>query len=175
MLKNKKLYAIGLVIFLLTPFTINSAFATDNGAFSVQVTSCSKTGPTLGTIPGLVTASPIIAGGSNTTALGSYYVDFNCDTTPLTVSVSMTSLSKESGDYITFTGITYQAAIPSWVGADASANRPALVMSESPQTGITLTPQLASTRATWIPSLTVSVPAGQAIGTYTSTLTTSIV
>ena len=175
MLKNKKLYAIGLVIFLLTPFTINSAFASDPGGFSVQVTSCSKTGPTLGTIPGLVTASPIIAGGSNTTALGSYYVDFNCDTTPLTVSVSMTSLSRGTGDPIPFAGITYQAAIPSCVGADASATRPELLMSATPQSGMTLTPQLASTRATWIPSLTVSVPAGQAIGTYTSTLTTSIV
>jgi hypothetical protein len=175
MLKNKKLYAIGLVIFLLTPFTINSAFADSPGAFSVQVTSCTKSGPTLGTIPDPVTASPIIAGGSNTTALGSYYVDFNCDSTELTVYVSMTSLSQGSGDPIPFTGITYQAAIPSWLGADASATRPALVMSQSPQTGITLTPQLASTKATWIPSLTVSVPAGQAIGTYTSILTTSVV
>jgi hypothetical protein len=176
MLKNKKLYAIGLVIFLLTPFTINSAFATDlpNGGFSVQVTSCTQTGPTLGTIPGPVTASPIIAGGSNTTALGSYYVDFYCDSTPLTVSVSMTSLSQGVGDPIPFTGITYQAAIPSWLGADASASRPELMMSASAQTGMTLTPQLASTKATWIPSLTVSVPAGQAIGTYTSTLTTSV-
>jgi len=86
----------------------------------------------------------------------------------------MTSLSKDGGEYIPFTGITYQAAIPSWVGADASNTRPELVMSASAQTGMTLTPQLASTRATWIPSLTVSVPAGQAIGTYTSVLTTSV-
>ena len=174
MLKNRKLYAIGLVIFLLTPFTINSAFATpSNGGYSVEVTSCTKSGPTLGAIPTAVTASAIIAGGSNTTALGSYYVDFDCDNTELTVSVSMTSLTKGSGDPIPFTGITYQAAIPSWLGADASATRPALVMSASAQTGLTLTPVLASTKATWIPSLTVSVPANQAIGTYTSTLTTS--
>jgi len=174
MLKNKKLYAIGLVIFLLTPFTINSAFATPgHGGYSVDVTSCTKSGPALGTIPTDVTAAAIIAGGSNTTALGSYYVDFDCDNTQLTVSVSMTALSKGSGDPIPFTGITYQAAIPSWIGADASATRPALVMSASAQTGLTLTPVLASTKATWIPSLTVSVPANQAVGTYTSTLTTS--
>ena len=171
MLKNKKLYVIGLVIFLLTPFTINSAFA--NGGYSVQVTSCSKSGPTLGTIPTDVTAAAIIAGGSNTTALGSYFVNFDCDTTPLTVSVSMTALSTGSGDPIPFSGITYQAAIPAWLGADASATRPALIMSASAQTGLTLTPTLASTKATWIPSLTVVVPSGQAIGTYTSTITTS--
>ena len=174
MLKNKKLYAIGLVIFLLTPFTINSAFATPGtGGYSVQVTSCTRSGPTLGTVPTDVTAAAIIAGGSNTTALGSYSVNFDCDDTALTVSVSMTALSKGSGDPIPFTGITYQAAIPSWLGADASATRPALIMSASPQTGLSLTPVLASTKATWIPSLTVSVPSNQAIGTYTSTITTS--
>ena len=174
MLKNKKLYAIGLVIFLLTPFTINSAFATaPRGGYSVDVTSCTKTGPTLGTIPTAVTAAAIIAGGSNTTALGSYWVDFNCDNTQLTVSVSMSALSNAAEEAIPFTGITYQAAIPSWLGADASATRPALVMSASAQTGLTLTPVLASTKATWIPSLTVAVPADQAVGTYTSTLTTS--
>ena len=174
MLKNKKLYAIGLVIFLLTPFTINSAFATPGtGGYSVEVTSCTKSGPSLGTIPTDVTAAAIIAGGSNTTALGSYFVNFDCDSTPLTVSVSMTSLSRGSGDPIPFSGITYQAAIPAWLGADASATRPALIMSASAQTGLTLTPVLASTKATWIPSLTVVVPSGQAIGTYTSTITTS--
>ena len=173
MLKNKKLYAIGLVIFLLTPFTINSAYADGTGGYSVQVTSCAKSGPTLGAIPTDVTALPIIAGGSNTTALGSYYVNFDCDDTALTVSVSMTALSKGSGDPIPFSGITYQAAIPAWLGADASATRPALIMSASAQTGISLTPVLASTRATWIPSLTVAVPSNQANGTYTSTITTS--
>jgi hypothetical protein len=171
--KNKKLYAIGLVIFLLTPFTINSAYADGTGGYSVQVTSCTRSGPTLGTIPVDVTAAAIIAGGSNTTALGSYFVNFDCDSTPLTVSVSMTSLSRGSGDPIPFSGITYQAAIPAWLGADASATRPALIMSADAQTGLTLTPVLASTQATWIPSLTVVVPSGQAIGTYTSTITTS--
>jgi hypothetical protein len=173
--KNKKLYAIGLVIFLLTPFTINSAYADGTGGYTVQVTSCIKSGPTLGAIPTDVTAAAIIAGGSNTTALGSYYVDFDCDDTPLTVSVSMTALSKGSGDPdpIPFSSITYQAAIPAWLGADASATRPALIMSASAQTGLLLTPMLASTKATWIPSLTVAVPSNQAIGTYTSTITTS--
>ena len=162
MLKNKKLYVIGLVIFLLTPFTMNSALATPgNGGYSVEVTSCTKSGPTLGAIPSDVTAAAIIAGGSNTTALGDYFVNFDCDDTELTVSVSMTALTKGSDVNIPFSGITYQAAIPAWLGADASATRPAVVMSASSQTGISLTP------------LTVAVPANQAIGTYTSVITTS--
>ena len=174
MLKNKRLYVIGLVIFLLTPFTMNSALATaGTGGYSVEVTSCTKSGPSLGTIPTDVTAAAIIAGGSNTTALGSYYVDFNCDSTPLTVSVSMTALTKGEEVDIPFAGITYQAAIPAWLGADATATRPALIMSASAQTGLTLTPVLASTKATWIPSLTVAVPATQAIGPYTAVITTS--
>ena len=174
MLKNKKLYVIGLVIFLLTPFTMNSALATPpTGGYSVEVTSCTKSGPTLGAIPSDVTAAAIIAGGSNTTALGNYFVNFDCDDTELTVSVSMTALTKGSGVNIPFAGITYQAAIPAWLGADATATRPAVVMSASSQTGISLTPVLASTKATWIPSLTVAVPANQAIGTYTSVITTS--
>jgi hypothetical protein len=41
--------------------------------------------------------------------------------------------------------------------------------------GIELTPVLASTKATWIPSLTVQVPSNQAIGTYTSTITTAFI
>ena len=174
MLKNKKLYVIGLVIFLLTPFTMNSALATEGiGGYSVEVTSCTKSGPTLGAVPTDVAALPIIAGGSNTTALGNYFVNFDCDDTELTVSVSMTALTKGSDVNIPFAGITYQAAIPAWLGADASATRPALVMSETNQTGLSLTPVLASTKASWIPSLTVVVPSAQAVGIYTSTITTS--
>ena len=85
----------------------------------------------------------------------------------------MTALTKGSDVNIPFSGITYQAAIPAWLGADASATRPALVMSATSQTGLSLTPVLASTKATWIPSLTVVVPSAQAVGIYTSTITTS--
>jgi hypothetical protein len=48
-------------------------------------------------------------------------------------------------------------------------------MSADPAEGLVLTPILASTKATWIPSLTVVVPADQAVGTYTSTITTAAV
>jgi hypothetical protein len=175
MLKNKKIYITSLVILLVTPFTINSALAIGEGGFSIDVTSCTKSGPTLGTIPTTVTAAGVIAGGSNTTALGSYVVDFDCDSTALTINVSMSALTKGSGVNIPFSGITYQSAIPAWLGANGTASRPALVMSADPAEGLVLTPILASTKATWIPSLTVVVPADQAVGTYTSTITTAAV
>jgi hypothetical protein len=176
MLKNKKIYITSLVILLVTPFTINSALATSpTGGFSIDVTSCTKSGPTLGAIPTDVEAAGVIAGGSNTTALGSYHVDFDCDSSPLTINVSMSTLTNGSDVDIPFSGITYQSAIPAWLGANGTASRPALVMSATPTVGLVLTPILASTKATWIPSLTVVVPADQAVGTYTSTITTSAV
>ena len=176
MLKNKKIYITSLVILLVTPFTINSALATpDTGGFSIDVTSCVRSGPTLGVIPNNITAAGVIAGGSNTTALGSYVVDFDCDSTALTINVSMSALTKGSGVDIPFSGITYQSAIPAWLGANGTASRPALTMSASPAEGLVLTPTLASTKATWIPSLTVVVPADQPVGTYTSTITTAAV
>ena len=176
MLKNKKLYVIGLVIFLLTPFTINSAFATPGtGGYSVDVTSCTPGTPTLGSVPTDVVASPIIAGGSNTTALGDYIVNFSCNNAAKKVYISMTALTKGGEVDIPFSGITYQAAIPAWLGANGAATRPALTMSADSTEGLELTPVLASTRATWIPSLTVQVPSDQATGTYTSTITTAFI
>ena len=174
--KNKKLHVIGVVIFLLTPFTINSALATaPDGGYSVNVTSCTIGTPTLGTTPVGVTADPIIAGGSNTTALGEYVVNFSCNSIAKKVYISMTNLTKGASVDIPFAGITYQAAIPAWLGANGTANRPALNMSNESTEGIELTPVLASTQATWIPSLTVQVPSNQAIGTYTSTITTAFI
>ena len=174
--KNKKLHVIGVVIFLSTPFTINSAFATPGtGGYSVDVTSCEIGTPTLGTVPVDVEADPIIAGGSNTTALGEYVVNFSCNSIAKKVFISMTNLTKGASVDIPFEGITYQAAIPAWLGANGTANRPALNMSNESTEGIELTPVLASTKATWIPSLTVQVPSNQAIGTYTSTITTAFI
>jgi hypothetical protein len=174
--KNKKLHVIGVVIFLLTPFTINSALATPpGGGYSVNVTSCETGTPTLGTTPDDVTADPIIAGGSNTTALGEYVVNFSCNSVAKKVYISMTDLTNADSVDIPFAGITYQAAIPAWLGANGTANRPALSMSTNSTEGIELTPVLASTKATWIPSLTVQVPSNQAIGTYTSTITTAFI
>ena len=174
--KNKKLHVIGVVIFLLTPFTINSAFATPGtGGYSVDVTSCITGTPTLGTVPSDVVADPIIAGGSNTTALGEYVVNFSCNSVAKKVNISMTDLINADSVEIPFEGITYQAAIPAWLGANGTANRPALSMGTDAVEGIELTPVLASTKATWIPSLTVQVPSNQAIGTYTSTITTAFI
>ena len=178
MLKNKKLYVIGLVIFLLTPFTINSAFATPGtGGYEVDVTSCDTGTPTLGSVPTDVDAGAIIAGGSNTTALGDYVVNFSCNNAAKKVYISMTALTNTAspGVEIPFSGITYQAAIPAWLGANGTATRPALTMSAEATEGLELTPVLASTRATWIPSLTVQVPSDQATGTYTSTITTAFI
>jgi hypothetical protein len=174
--KNKKLHVIGVVIFLSTPFTINSAFATPGtGGYSVDVTSCITGTPTLGTVPSDVVADPIIAGGSNTTALGEYVVNFSCNSVAKKVYISMTDLTNADSVDIPFAGITYQAAIPAWLGANGTANRPALNMSTDSVEGIELTPVLASTKATWIPSLTVQVPSNQAVGTYTSTITTAFI
>ncbi len=152
MLKNKKIYITSLVILLVTPFTINSALATPpTGGFSIDVTSCTKSGPTLGTIPNNITAAGVIAGGSNTTALGSYVVDFDCDNTALTINVSMSALTKGSGVDIPFSGITYQSAIPAWLGANGTATRPALVMSATP------TLQLQLFKKQWLTTLRVVV------------------
>ena len=155
---------------------MNSALATPGtGGYSVDVTSCTPGTPTLGSVPTDVVASPIIAGGSNTTALGDYVVNFSCNNAAKKVYISMTALTKGSGVDIPFSGITYQAAIPAWLGANGTATRPALAMSADSTEGLELTPVLASTRATWIPSLTVQVPSDQATGTYTSTITTSFI
>ena len=184
MFEKKKKILILAAALLLMPFLTNSTFADDTQSqgYTIPVTAgdglnddCGTSGYILNITNPSILASSTQTGATRISQLGTHTLVLCKYTVLLSVYINMDNLVDASLlNLIPKENVTYTPGTLLIAGTTMEALGTAgLLDTELPAWD--MTPVLGTTSATWQPTLSVAVPSDAAVGTYTTTIYTSVV
>ena len=181
MFEKKKKILILAAALLLMPFLTNSTFADVQQDYTIPVTAgdglnddCGISGYTLNITNPSIAASSTQTGATRISQLGTHTLVLCKYTVLLSVYINMDNLVDTSLNDIPKENVTYTPGTLLIAGTTMdSLGTPGLLNTELP--AWEMTPVLGTTSATWQPTLSVAVPSDAAVGTYTTTIYTSVV
>ena len=182
MFEKKKKILILAAALLLMPFLTNSTFADEQQDYTIPVTAgdglnddCGISGYTLNITNPSIVASSTQTGATRISQLGTHTLVLCKYTVLLSVYINMDNLVDASLlNLIPKENVTYTPGTLLIAGTTMdSLGTPGLLNTELP--AWEMTPVLGTTSATWQPTLSVAVPSDAAVGTYTTTIYTSVV
>ena len=182
MFEKKKKILILAAALLLMPFLTNSTFADEQQDYTIPVTAgdglnddCGISGYTLNITNPSIVASSTQTGATRISQLGTHTLVLCKYTVLLSVYINMDNLVDASLlNLIPKENVTYTPGTLLIAGTTMeSLGTPGLLDTELP--AWEMTPVLGTTSATWQPTLSVAIPSNAVVGTYTTTIYTSVV
>ena len=182
MFEKKKKILILAAALLLMPFLTNSTFADEQQDYTIPVTAgdglnddCGISGYTLNITNPSIVASSTQTGATRISQLGTHTLVLCKYTSLVSVYINMNDLVDASLlNLIPKENVTYTPGTLLIAGTTMeSLGTPGLLDTELP--AWEMTPVLGTTSATWQPTLSVAVPSDATVGTYTTTIYTSVV